>query len=214
MCDVLQLFQVIVTICSPNQQELQVLVEIPSGSIPVTTNDYTRSYNVILDPYSTKLIEYFFYFPAVFSTFHQKALSQHFFYLKTIFPLNDKKKTGNFDIYPANVGKSGQILAVAKPCSFEVKAQRTVSNLETINEIFQRGSKEDILKYVATKNIRNTNIFKFETIYPLLRDKSFYIQFINILKLRKIFDEDTWRYSAYHHDYSTFVELLNSQNIK
>lgn len=142
-----------------------------------------------------------------------KKLYLNIFYLKTIFPLNDKKKTGNFDIYPANVGKSGQILAVAKPCSFEV-AQRTVSNLETINEIFQRGSKEDILKYVATKNIRNTNIFKFETIYPLLRDKSFYIQFINILKLRKIFDEDTWRYSAYHHDYSTFVELLNSQNIK
>lgn len=88
-----------------------------------------------------------------------------------------------------------------------------MSNLETINEILQKGSKEDILNYVATKNILNTNIFKFETIYSLLRDKSFYTKFINILKSWKIFDEATWRYSAYHHDYSTFVELLNSKKI-
>lgn len=54
-----------VTNCTPSRQELQVLVEIPAGSIPVTTNDYTKSHHIILDPYSTRPIEYFFYFPEV-----------------------------------------------------------------------------------------------------------------------------------------------------
>ena len=50
-------------------------------------------------------------------------------------------------------------MAVAKVLEFEVNAKRTVSNLETMNEILQKGSKEDILNFVATKNILNTNIF-------------------------------------------------------
>jgi len=61
--------KVIVTNCSAARHELQVLVEIPSGSIPVTTNDYTKTHNIILDPFSTKPIEYYFYFPSVLIIF-------------------------------------------------------------------------------------------------------------------------------------------------
>jgi hypothetical protein len=39
-----------------------------------------------LDPYTTKTIEYFFYFP----------------------------QPGNFDVYPANVARSGTVVALAK----------------------------------------------------------------------------------------------------
>ncbi|EAR85110.2 hypothetical protein TTHERM_00530680 (macronuclear) [Tetrahymena thermophila SB210] len=177
--------QVIVTNCSAARHELQVFVEIPSGSIPVFTSDYTKTHNIILEPFQTKPIEYFFYFP----------------------------QAGNQDIYPANVAKSGQIVAFAKPCTFDVKEKRTVSNLETMNEILQKGSKEDILKFVQTKNILNTNIFQFNEIYYLLKDKSFYQKFVEILKNRKVFDTITWAYSIYHGDYSTFLELIKSPSI-
>ncbi|KAL4440764.1 hypothetical protein ABPG74_013745 [Tetrahymena malaccensis] len=177
--------QVIVTNCSAARHELQVFVEIPSGSIPVFTSDYTKTHNIILEPFQTKPIEYFFYFP----------------------------QAGHQDIYPANVAKSGQIVAFAKPCTFDVKEKRTVSNLETMNEILQKGSKDDILKFVQTKNILNTNIFQFNEIYYLLKDKSFYQKFVEILKNRKVFDTITWAYSIYHGDYSTFLEFIKSPSI-
>ncbi|KAL4490234.1 hypothetical protein ABPG72_004273 [Tetrahymena utriculariae] len=177
--------QVIVTNCSAARHELQVFVEIPSGSIPVYTSDYTKTHNIILEPFQTKPIEYFFYFP----------------------------QAGHQDIYPANVAKSGQIVAFAKPCTFDVKEKRTVSNLETMNEILQKGSKDDILKFVQTKNILNTNIFQFNEIYYLLKDKSFYQKFVEILKNRKVFDTISWAYSIYHGDYSTFLEFIKSPSI-
>jgi hypothetical protein len=55
--------KVIVTNCSVMGQEFQVLVEIPEGSLPVKTLEYTKSHSLVLDPYTTKSIEYFFYFP-------------------------------------------------------------------------------------------------------------------------------------------------------
>jgi len=52
-----------VTNCSITKYDFQVLVEVPTGSIPVETGDYTKSYTITLEPYTTKTIEYFFYFP-------------------------------------------------------------------------------------------------------------------------------------------------------
>lgn len=57
--------QVIVTNCTITKYDFQVLVEVPEGSIPVNTIDYTKNYNITLDPYTTQKIEYFFYFPSV-----------------------------------------------------------------------------------------------------------------------------------------------------
>jgi hypothetical protein len=78
--------QVIVTNCSITRQDFQVLVEIPEGSIPVNTPEYTKSHTITLDPYTTRTFEYYFYFPL----------------------------PGEFTVYPANVGRSGTIVAVAK----------------------------------------------------------------------------------------------------
>jgi len=63
-----------------------VLVEVPSGSIPVETVDYTKHHNITLEPYTTRTIEFFFYFPAA----------------------------GEFTVYPANVGRFDSVVAVAK----------------------------------------------------------------------------------------------------
>lgn len=73
--------------------------------------------------------------------------------------------------------------------NLEVKATRSIKNLETFNDIIVNGSKDDILKFVKEKNILNSNIFEFSKIYWLLReDKEFYEKFVEILKERAIFD--------------------------
>ena len=60
--------------------------------------------------------------------------------------------------------------------------ERTKSKLETIDEILTKGSKEDILNFVKTKNILNDKIFRFDDIYYLLKDKQFYLSFVDILR--------------------------------
>jgi hypothetical protein len=40
-----------------------------------------------------------------------------------------------------------------------------------MDEILSKGSKADILNFVATKNIQNPKIFSFNDIYYLLKDK-------------------------------------------
>ena len=54
----------------------------------------------------------------------------------------------------------------------------------------------------------NRNVFKFDSIYWLLKDKEFYLKVIAILKDRFIFDEKVWSFSIYHCDLDNFKDLL------
>lgn len=66
-------------------------------------------------------------------------------------------------------------MAVAKDVLFDVKSERTITNLETIDEILSKGSKEDILNFIATKPLLNNKIFRFSDIYYILKDRDFYL---------------------------------------
>jgi len=93
------------------RHEFQVLVEVPEGSIPVNSIDYTKSHTLVLESFTTKTIEYFFYFPTV----------------------------GNFGIYPANVSRLGTVVAVAKESTFNVLSEKSITKLETMDEILSKG---------------------------------------------------------------------------
>ena len=174
--------QVVVTNCSIAEQEFQVLCEIPEGSIPVRTIDYTKSHTIRLSSYTTTQIEYFFYFPQV----------------------------GNFQVYPANVAKDGVVFAIAKERDFKVVAEKTIADLESLTDILSKGSHEDILNFIKTKNIWNSKIFTINSIYWLLKDKDFYLKVVDALRARKFFNATVWSYSLYHGDQKSLKEFLNS----
>ena len=174
--------QVVVTNCSIADQEFQVLCEIPEGSIPVRTIDYTKSHTIRLSSYTTTQIEYFFYFPQV----------------------------GNFQVYPANVAKDGVVFAIAKDREFKVVAEKTIADLESLTDILSKGSHEDILNFIKTKNIWNPKIFTIDSIYWLLKDKDFYLKVVDTLRARKYFNMTVWSYSLYHGDQRSLKEFLNS----
>ena len=46
--------------------------------------------------------------------------------------------------------------------------------MEVLDDILVKGNKDDILNFVATKNIFNPNIFKVHEILYLLQDRDFY----------------------------------------
>ena len=163
-----------------------MLVEIPEGSIPVKGSNYTKSTPVILPSYTTKTVENFFYFP----------------------------QEGNFSVYPANVSKNGVIIAIASRRSFHVINERTLVRDDTIEEVLATGKKSDILKFAATKNILNRNIFDFDKILQFLYDKHFYLDFIEILRKRCIYNNNTWAFSMFHADEASLREFFEARETK
>lgn len=93
-----------------------MLTEVPEGAIPVTSQYYTQSTKVVLAAFATLLSEYSFYFP----------------------------NCGTFSIYPSNIGSYGEVFAVAGEYSFEVKAEKEHKQLETIAQILEEGTEEDL----------------------------------------------------------------------
>lgn len=74
-----------------------------------------------------------------------------------------------------------------------------------------KGTKEDILKFAETKNIMNPKIFNFNDIYYLLKDKQFYLKFIEILKKKNIYNSVVYSYSVYHCHHETLRDFLNHE---
>lgn len=175
--------QIILTNCSSSNNQLKVLHEIPEGALPVYQNEYTKSTTVDLNAYQSHVLEFSFYFP----------------------------KPGKFTIYPANIAKDQEVYAVATEYVFEVKEKLEISKLETLNQVLMKGTKEDILKFAETKNIMNPKIFNFNDIYYLLKDKQFYLKFIEILKKKNIYNSVVYSYSVYHCHHETLRDFLNHE---
>ena len=78
---------------------------------------------------------------------------------------------------------------------------KTVADMEVLDDILVKGNKDDILNFVATKNIFNPNIFKVHEILYLLQDRDFYLKIIDIFRKRKYFNHTVWTYALEHGDY-------------
>jgi len=74
--------RVVVTNVSSQRYEVEVLTQIPVGSIPVMNGHKTRNQIVALEPFQTTVVPYYFYFPS----------------------------PGNFTHWPAHVNMNGKIL--------------------------------------------------------------------------------------------------------
>ena len=86
--------------------------------------------------------------------------------------------------------------------------------MDTLDQILTKGSKDDILNFIETKNILNGKIFNFEEIYHLCKDKELYLKLVKILKKRKIYNNTIWSYSIYHCDEDSLKDFLNSSSNK
>eukprot|EP00330_Aristerostoma_sp_ATCC50986_P000572 CAMPEP_0114597526 /NCGR_PEP_ID=MMETSP0125-20121206/19815_1 /TAXON_ID=485358 ORGANISM="Aristerostoma sp., Strain ATCC 50986" /NCGR_SAMPLE_ID=MMETSP0125 /ASSEMBLY_ACC=CAM_ASM_000245 /LENGTH=310 /DNA_ID=CAMNT_0001802183 /DNA_START=3781 /DNA_END=4712 /DNA_ORIENTATION=+ len=83
-------------------------------------------------------------------------------------------------------------------------------NLESFTAILSQGSEADLLDFVKNKNIWDSNVFTFNNIWWLLKEKSFYDKLIAILRDRKKFDSITWGYGFLHNDEQAIKEYLKT----
>ena len=116
--------QIVVTNPTSTPQKLDLLLQTPVGSLPVSGGQRTQSVPMELKPYHAETLVYYFYFPAA----------------------------GDFDHYPVHVSKNAELLAFTKPLRMNVVNEPTKVDRTSWAYISQYGSNDDVLKYLNNNN--------------------------------------------------------------
>ena len=122
--------QVVVTNPTSSTQKLDLLLQIPSGAVPVRNGFFTRGMHVDLTPYATTTVEYAFYFPAA----------------------------GTFAHYPVHVSKNDQLIAYAEPRLFTVVRELSDVDTESWAWVSQHGEAQVVLAALAASNVERLDL--------------------------------------------------------
>ena len=147
--------QTVVTNTSGTPLELQILLDIPKGTIPLCSHEYTQIVNITLAAFTSQEFTRLFYCSS----------------------------EGQFPIYPSNACRGSTIISrCAKRANIAVKKYLTTNKLESFNDILSSADNAKIIEYIQTKNIMDRNVFSPEAILWLLKDKSVYEKVLKCLK--------------------------------
>ena len=117
--------RVVVTNPTLKSHELELLLQIPAGSIPPQSGQRTQSVPMWIDAYGTASVEYAFYFPA----------------------------PGEFAHYPVHAGEQGELIASARPRALTVA--RVLEEVDTTSweHVSQSGTNEQVLAFLDDTNL-------------------------------------------------------------
>lgn len=174
--------QVVATNPTSSRQKLDLLLQVPRGAIPVLNGKYTRGVHVDLQPYHTKTIEYYFYFP---------------------FTTGDDEKT--FAHYPVHVAREGSLIAFAKAIRFNVVEKPSKIDKQSWDYISQHGSQDNVLKFLGT---HNPGRIKLNRIAWRMQNKIFFRAVVELLDQRHIYDNTLWSYAMKHNHLPALRQFL------
>ena len=147
---------IVLTNPTSSRQKLDVLLQVPAGSLPIAAGKKTRSVPVTLEAYHTTTMEFFFYFP----------------------------HTGEFPIYPVHVGKDEKVAAAAGAFTFNVVKELSDVDKDSWGYISQWGTEADVIEYLRTKNLHRVSLAEiawrmkdpayFKRVIDVLRDRRMY----------------------------------------
>lgn len=190
LINVVYVCQVVLTNPTSSHQKLDLLLQIPSGAIPVRNGFVTQGKHIELSSYATESIEYAFYFPA----------------------------TGSFPHFPVHVAKNEQLVASTPPSRLEVVRQLTTVDKSSWAWLSQHGSDDDVLTWMDANNVDriavadgNGAVF-LERIAWRMKDRAFYDACIALLTRRHIWNNTLWAYAVMHDDVPNIREFLKHQD--
>lgn len=117
--------QVVVTNPTSAKQKIDLLLQVPVGSLPLGGSLETKSVHLELEPYRTSAVEYFFYFP----------------------------ESGEFQHYPVNVAKDETVVAFAEPMIFHVVNEPSKVDKTSWAYISQNGTEAEVIEYLEKHNL-------------------------------------------------------------
>jgi hypothetical protein len=116
---------VVVTNTGSSRKQVDILLQIPQGAMPVANGQTTKCVHLDLEPYHTEALVYFFYFPG----------------------------PGTFRHYPVQVASDSETLAFADPFTFNVVKKLSAIDTESWGYVSQHGSKDDVLAFLKNHNL-------------------------------------------------------------
>ncbi len=148
--------QVVVTNPGSARRKLDVLFQIPAGSLPVHKTRITQLIPVQLDAFRTQTLDFHFYFP----------------------------QPGEFAHFPVHVSRDGKVAASAAPATFKVVDTLTTFDKTSWDYLSQRGTPEEVLAYLDQHNLHQTNLDRvawrlkdrafYDKVTALLRSRKHY----------------------------------------
>ena len=122
--------QVVVTNPTSATRRLELLLQIPSGAIPVRNGFVTRGLAIELGGYATQAIDYAFYFPAAGPVTH----------------------------YPVHVTENDALVGYAEPRSWEVLLEPRSIDTASWEHVSQSGTAEQVLAFLETANLHRIDL--------------------------------------------------------
>jgi len=158
--------RLVVTNVTSVDQTVEVLAQIPTGSIPAGFECFkTKCWIQKLPPFGTYKREFFFYFP----------------------------EAGTFQHFPVHVNKNGKTIGAGATQPFPVAAEEKALDTTSWKYISNLGSNEDVLAFLRdSPEALNVNL---EKICWRCKDKAFFAECTNVLRDRRIFNDKIWAYS-------------------
>ena len=116
--------QVVLTNPTSSSLSLELLLQVPSGAVPVNRGFRTRGFDVELSPYSTRTVDHAFYLPA----------------------------TGGSRLYPAHVSLGGEYVTSEQTRELSVVREPSTVDTGSWSWVSQQGSLEQVLAYIERNN--------------------------------------------------------------
>jgi hypothetical protein len=122
--------RVVLTNPTSTPRDLSVLLQVPTGAIPVRDGFVTRSFSRRLAGYETQSLEFAFYFP----------------------------QPGEAVQLPAQVAEEDRLIATAETAGFRIVATPTTVDTTSWEHVSQIGSTDEVLAFLDTHNLQRVDL--------------------------------------------------------
>ncbi len=176
--------QVVITNPTSSQKKLDLLFQLPQGSVPLESAEYTRTFPIDLGPFSTEKLEVSFYFP---------------------------KPSGGegFAHYPVHIAKNEQPIAWSEPFRFTVVNVLTEVDKASWEYLSQFGTNQQVLDFLEQNNVHLLNLDRIA--WRMKSDVDFFRKAVTLLRNRHAYSDTIWSYSILHNETSVIREYLTHQ---
>ncbi|MCH2397595.1 MAG: hypothetical protein MK364_00690 [Pirellulales bacterium] len=115
---------------------------------------------------------------------------------------------GKFSHFPVHVSRDGQLLATAAPFQFHVVPSLTRQDTESWAYLSQEAEPAQLLAYLSQANLHRIPL---EQMAWRMRDRDFFLQVVELLSARHVYDSTLWSYALLHNVPSAIRSFLAHQ---
>lgn len=175
--------QVVLTNPTSTPLQLDLLLQIPCGALPVQNGFVTRGLPVLLQPFAAQAFDYAFYFPT----------------------------TGDFPHFPAHAARAGNgdLMAAATPVALQVVAAPTVVDTTSWRHVARDGTTAEVLAFLNRHNLARLDL---KAIAWRMQEANFFSAVLEQLRARLYYDDTLWAYGLMHGDAAAVRQWLSHQN--